>query len=222
MTRRLISAAAFLVGFALVVAGAGPITGLFSEGASGFAVQALLPCGEGNAATVAAIAQLAPGTTVSGANVGVARSGIADDVVVLYPRDRGAVSGAALQTTGGGVLRTGNIVGQAADPQYRSCHYRLADSPAASAIAQRATEKMIESSLLSRDQLADPGTTFMLTDDPLDQGKLLFAVVIPQPQVSASAKNVVVAVVARGSSQVLSVAPGDWYANCVDNKDCAD
>lgn len=90
--------------------------------------------------------------------------------------------------------RVADLHTRPADPALQSCHYKLADRPAANPIVAAATRAIVQSRLVSATELADNGAIYLLADDPFQPGALWFTALIPSTGSSPGYQRIVVAV----------------------------
>jgi len=103
------------------------------------------------------------------------------------------------------------------DLSLRSCDYQLADKPAASEIARRATFSMIAGGILTQRRLDAGGTTFQLSEDPTNPEHLFFTVLLiklpgePNTGPSLSGEfNTYAATIDKATGQVLNAGLAHW------------
>jgi len=95
--------------------------------------------------------------------------GTAALVMVSASSDLGhAQSAFAAAKASSTVAGAGIVYLHSTDPALRSCHYDLADKPAAAELAATAGSAMVAMGLVTKDALSAPSSTWAVTDDPLD------------------------------------------------------
>lgn len=77
------------------------------------------------------------------------------------------------------VAGAGIVYLHSADPALRSCHYDLADKPAAAALAATAGNAMVAMGLVSKDALSGSSSTWAVTNDPLDAAVEIVTLGVP-------------------------------------------
>jgi hypothetical protein len=179
----------------------------------------LQACGQRNPARIAVIGQLAPGHSASevrGFGIAPAFNGLDPGTVVLYRgSDLPPLEASDLQSEPA-IAHAALLTAQTNDLSLRSCNYRLADNPKASAVASRAVAFMVDRGLVSQSQVAAGSTIFLLTDNPLNAAQMYFAVVLASPATATSSASQtltpIVATIERGSGRVLGAGVANWYA----------
>lgn len=176
------------------------------------------PCDEQEPGTIAMIASLAPGRSIadlerSGYHAVPALRGKAVGLVVVLPA-AGARQPADVAkdpaVTGAGWLRAQVTT----DPSLRSCDHRLADKPAAVALAQRAIAAMEQAGLLTQAEVDADGTTYLLSDDPISPSQLIFTVLLTKPAVGEAPSEFrpVSTLIQKGSGRIVETGEANWYA----------
>lgn len=214
--RGLVLVAAILGGLAASMPLAGAFAG--AEGSGPGLDVAPLSCQEQQSGIISIIGRLAVGHLASeltkiGSVASEYSGGHDPDRIVLFPSGGFAVDPGTALKGNPAVAAVGLLRAQTADLSLRSCHYRLADNARAKAIAASGSLALLQAGLLTQNQLADPSTTFLLTDDPLDASKLDFAVLLATP-VGAAALQSHFPLVAEFDRSTLSITwtgAANWY-----------
>jgi len=183
----------------------------------------LTPCEQQQPGVVALLGRLATGHSVAdltSQGLGATRAieGGEADLVVIYP---GSVDPDLNRLRKDASLRVvAPLLAQTTTEQeLRSCDYRLADKPAAAAMAAAASKAMVEASLLTQAQIDDGGTMFLLSDDPTNPNHLFLTIStaigfdkLPTSAVSLSgARTAYVAVVDRTTRAIVQTGKAHWY-----------
>jgi hypothetical protein len=182
----------------------------------------LTPCQDQQPMEIAVLARLAPGQTIAGVrsegfDVAPAVENGADDSLLVVQSPLSATTVDNLRKSPS-VFTAGILLAQTMDKELRSCDYRLADNPQAKRIADLVTNAMIADGLLSPYQVNAPGTTFLLTDDPTDPGKIIFTVLLATPLERPSPDMTIselltpyAAVLDKASSTIETMGKAQWY-----------
>jgi len=148
-------------------------------------------------------------------------------LVVIYPHTDASARGINLRdalaslSNNPALQAVGALQAQSNDPAYRSCDYRLSDSPDAQALVQPAAQAMIAQGYLTQAQLNDPGTILLLGDDPTQPTHKFVTVVLSRPvdtsnpainPPASQSLTPVVASVDAATKSVLTVGYSNWYA----------
>ncbi len=106
---------------------------------------------------------------------------------------------------------------QSTDPSLQSYNYRLEDRPATQRFLIPAEAAMVAGGFVTRAQIDDGSTIFLISDDPINGGHLIVTVDVSGPLVrnrpappNSHSLIAVVAFMDRTSGQVLDVGFGSW------------
>jgi hypothetical protein len=183
----------------------------------------LTPCEEQQPGVIALLGRLAPGHPVAelkakGYGAVAAVEGAESGLVVIFPGDlepdiNRLKKESALSVVGPLLAQTNS------DPDLRSCDYRLSDKPKAAAFAEAASEALVDAGLLTRAQIDEGGTIFMLSDDPTNPDHLFLTVstavgleTLPTSMLDLSGlRSAYVAVIDKATGTILDTGKAHWY-----------
>jgi hypothetical protein len=154
------------------------------------------------------------GAAIAGYVAKAAIKGSSDQALVVLARADGTSIDDPTDLTLPGIADIGDLLTQSQDPALRSCHLRLGDRPLAAAFAARGVDALVAGGIVSKADANGDGAVYLLADDPTDPSRLIFTLVISQPNrpLDPGAQQRYAAEIDRATGEVLAVGAAGWQA----------